>query len=90
MVEPSGRRTVRGEFVGFLFVHGTFMPLKCPVDPVSAIAIWCGAGPRVLFAVLLFFVKLLQSLGVPRSYAMVGGVVVAVGWLRLRLLSFGN
>jgi hypothetical protein len=42
IVDPSGRRAVRGELVGFLLMHGTFIPLKCPVDPVSAIAIWCG------------------------------------------------
>jgi hypothetical protein len=51
IVEPSGSVTVTGAVVGRLLLHGTFMPLKWPVDPVSAIAMLDVGGPSwiVLF-----------------------------------------
>lgn len=49
MLDPSGRVTVMGAVVGLLLWHGTLVPLKCPVDPVSAIAMLVVGGPS-LFA----------------------------------------
>ena len=48
--------------------------MKCPVDRVSAMAITGGgAGPRGGFAMILCVTTLLQSLGVPLTYATTGG-----------------
>lgn len=46
MIDPSGSRTSMGFDVGCLLLHGTLSPLKCPVDPVSAIAIAFVGGLR--------------------------------------------
>ena len=73
MVDPSGNRTTIGESVGFLSWHGTSGPVKCPVDPVSAMAMVGGAGPRVGVALGLLITVLMHALGVPPSYAMTGG-----------------
>jgi hypothetical protein len=75
MVDPSGRRTDIGDSVFLLLWKGAFGPMKCPVEPVSAMAMdGGGAEPRVCFALILLII-LLQSLGVPPSYgpACLGG-----------------
>jgi hypothetical protein len=72
IVDPSGNRTVIGESVIFLLLHGTSGPVKCPVDPVSAIAMMGGEGPRVGFALVLLVTMLMHALGVPLSYATTG------------------
>jgi hypothetical protein len=60
IVVPSGSWTMTGFVVGFLFLHGTLMPLKCPVAPVSATAmlvgglrVGCSLWLRLLLAKLL-------------------------------------
>jgi hypothetical protein len=93
-VDPSGRRTTTGFCVGCLLWHGTAGPLKCPVVPVSAIAIVGGAEPRdgCALCVLLIIIVLTTSLhspGVPRSYSITGttgvsGVPVITGGPRPR------
>jgi hypothetical protein len=77
IVDPSGRRTTIGFVVGRLLWHGTLGPLKCPVVPVSAIAIVGGAGPRGGFASLGLLITILTlsqmlSPGVPLSYSITG------------------
>jgi hypothetical protein len=48
MVDPSGKCTLIGFVVSFLFWHGMSNPLKCLVAPVSATALIDGGeGPRV-------------------------------------------
>jgi len=78
--------------VGRLLWQGTLVPLKCPVVPVSAIAIVGGAGPRGGFAFSLLVVTTVLTVsmlspGVPLSYSITGtGVSVITGgprpWLR--------
>lgn len=48
IVDPSGSCTISGVDAGCLLLHGTSSPLKCPVAPVSAIALVDGGEePRV-------------------------------------------
>jgi hypothetical protein len=73
IVEPSGSVTVTGVVVGCLLLHGTFMPLKWPVDPVSAIAMLNVGGPSwiVLFLRVVTTIWLIHSLGSPPCHAVV-------------------
>ena len=94
IVDPSGNRTMIGASVGFLSWQGTLGPVKCPVDPVSAMAIMGGAmiggaimggaGPRVRVALGLLINVLMHALGVPLSYATTGlppGVLFRLGYV---------
>lgn len=53
MSDPSGSLTSIDSFVGVLLLHGTLSPLKCPVEPVSAIAIVLVGGLRNSSSLLL-------------------------------------
>jgi hypothetical protein len=74
-----------GFVVGRLLWQGTLVPLKCPVVPVSAIAIVGGVGPRGGFAFSLLLVTTVLTVsmlspGVPLSYSITGtGVSVMTG-----------
>jgi hypothetical protein len=84
IVDRSGRVTLMGAVVALLLWQGTLVPLKCPVDPVSAIAVVVG-GPSscvAWFALLLITMLLsLLFLGSPPRHAGLF-VVSGVGALK--------
>jgi hypothetical protein len=87
IVEPSGRVTLIGAWDILLLWHGTLIPLKCPVDPVSAIAVcFCVGGPSSCVALFTNCVTMLISLcllGSPPRHAVVLLFTVGVGALNL-------